>query len=142
MDNDGGIWTNLILLRIRRLGFESLRARSCFPRQARWSFLVMLVLVVIWPHFGRIIIRGRIIETVGVAVHLAGVTDNRHGQRWTPPDADGRSFPGQTCRSAGSACGDLASGRRGRLFCRTWPYCPTNLGPARFAMSFRPCQGS
>jgi hypothetical protein len=27
MDNDGRIWTNLILLRIRRLGFESLRAR-------------------------------------------------------------------------------------------------------------------
>ncbi len=27
MDNDGRIWTNLILLRVRRLGFESLRAR-------------------------------------------------------------------------------------------------------------------
>ncbi len=38
----------------------------------------------------------------------------RHRQQWTPADADGRSFPGQACRRAGSPHRYLASGRRGR----------------------------
>jgi hypothetical protein len=41
------------------------------------------------------------------------VSNNRHRQRRTPTDADGRSFRGQACRSAGSSHRDLASGRRG-----------------------------
>jgi hypothetical protein len=44
------------------------------------------------------------------------VSDNRHGQRWTPADAHGRSVPGQGCCGAGSPRLYLASGRRGRRF--------------------------
>ena len=43
------------------------------------------------------------------------VSDNRHGQRWTPANTHGRSIPGQTCRGAGRPCLYLASGR-GRRF--------------------------
>ena len=39
------------------------------------------------------------------------MSDNRNRQQWTPADADGRSFPGQTCCRAGSPCPHLASGR-------------------------------
>ena len=41
------------------------------------------------------------------------VSNKRHAQRRTPADIDGRQFPGQAHRGAGSACRDLASGRRG-----------------------------
>jgi hypothetical protein len=44
------------------------------------------------------------------------VSDNRHRQRWTPADTDGRSVPGQARCSAGSRRQYLASGRRGREF--------------------------
>src|SRR2546430_8754959 len=39
--------------------FRSLRACSCFPSSACQSFLVLLVFVVIWPHFGHIVGRVR-----------------------------------------------------------------------------------
>ena len=42
------------------------------------------------------------------------VSDNRHGQRWTPVDTHGRSVPGQGCCGAGSPRLYLASGRRGQ----------------------------
>jgi len=42
------------------------------------------------------------------------MSDNRHRQRWTPADVDGRCFPGRTCRCPDSPPRDLASGRRGR----------------------------
>jgi hypothetical protein len=41
------------------------------------------------------------------------VSDNRHGQRWTPADTHGQSVPGQACCDAGSPRLYLASGRRG-----------------------------
>ncbi len=41
------------------------------------------------------------------------MSNNRHHQRWTPADTDGRSLPSQACRNAGSPHRDLASGRRG-----------------------------
>lgn len=40
------------------------------------------------------------------------VSNKGHAQQWTPADIDGRQFPGQAHRSAGSAYRDLASGRR------------------------------
>lgn len=43
------------------------------------------------------------------------LSNNRHHQRWTPADADGRSFAGQAHCLAGSSHRNLASGRRGRL---------------------------
>jgi hypothetical protein len=57
------------------------------------------------------------------------VSNNRHRQQWTPADADGRSFPGQACRSAGSLHHDLASGRRGqaRPSCRACRVCGVPL---------------
>ena len=50
------------------------------------------------------------------------VSDNRHGQRRTPADIRGRSVAGQACCGAGSLGRYLASGRRGRLHCRIWPF--------------------
>ena len=44
------------------------------------------------------------------------VSDNRHGQRWTPADIHGRSVAGHACCGAGSPRLNLASGRRGRRF--------------------------
>ena len=44
------------------------------------------------------------------------LSNNRHVRHRTLTDVDGRSFPGQACRSAGCPCRKLASGRRGRRF--------------------------
>jgi hypothetical protein len=43
------------------------------------------------------------------------LNNNRHRQRWTPADADGRWSPGQAGRSPDSPRRALASGRRGRM---------------------------
>jgi hypothetical protein len=45
------------------------------------------------------------------------VSNNRLHHQWTPVDADGRLFPGQACRRAGSPHRYLASGRRGHPRC-------------------------
>ena len=66
------------------------------------------------------------------------VSNNRHRQRRTPADADGRSFPGQASRSPGSPHRNLASGRRGRRFKSGHPdqetpaqgRCPLRRAPA------------
>jgi hypothetical protein len=47
-------------------------------------------------------------------------SDNRHRQRWTPADNNGRSATGHARCGAGSPRRNLASGRRGRLHCRFW----------------------
>jgi hypothetical protein len=63
------------------------------------------------------------------------VSNNHHRQQWTRADTDGRCFPGQAGRSAGSPHRALASGRRGRFHCRIWPYLSryllmaANMGP-------------
>jgi hypothetical protein len=62
------------------------------------------------------------------------VSNNRQRQQRTPANTDGRCFPGQTCRSAGSGRSDLASGRRGRRFKSGHPdpgQRKTDAGPAR-----------
>ncbi len=45
-------------------GFESLRARHCLPRSAPSRALARSVVIVVWPHFGRISGFGRLIESV------------------------------------------------------------------------------
>jgi hypothetical protein len=47
------------------------------------------------------------------------VSNDRHRHEGTSTDTDGRPFPSQAGRSAGSPHGDLASGRRGQWRCST-----------------------
>lgn len=58
------------------------------------------------------------------------VSDNHHGQRWTPADTHGRSSAGHPCCGAGSPRRYLASGRRGHLGCRIWLRCINQRGCA------------
>ena len=50
---------------------ERARPRNC--RSARWSPASRSALVIVWPHSGRISVGRALVETVGVAVHLAGI---------------------------------------------------------------------
>jgi hypothetical protein len=93
-------------------GFESLRARHCSPRSARFLFRALFFVRVVWPHSGRISVLGDVlgsaVEPVGVAVHVAGVQVPVQAQRrgvsvlrpvYTPPTARtgrlaGAQFPG------------------------------------------------
>jgi hypothetical protein len=72
------------------------------------------------------------------------VSNNRHHRQWTPADVDGRSFPGQTCRNAGSPHHDLASGRRGQQsqfasLIRARPRLVRRYTPARSAVRLPRC---
>ncbi len=70
------------------------------------------------------------------------MSNNHHRQQWTPADADGRCFPGQTCRSPGSPHRDLASGRRGQQHCRIRPWLCIKAAPLRAAAGPASAPGS
>jgi hypothetical protein len=77
-----GLWstgrTSRTGLRIRRLGVRvppsappSLRHH--LPRSAALRALARSLIILIWPHFGRISVTGSLVEAVRIAVHLAWV---------------------------------------------------------------------
>jgi hypothetical protein len=59
------------------------------------------------------------------------VSNNRHRHRRTPVDADGRSFPGQAYRSAGSPYATWLRDEGARLRCRILPYVLIKRGASR-----------
>ncbi len=67
-DDGGRHRTSLILLRIRRLGFESLRARHCLRRSSHWFLSGRIVVFVIWPYFGLTRIVGRAASAASAAL--------------------------------------------------------------------------